>query len=191
MLSYTCVLFLFIIGFMATGTPNYAMLYNRLLNENNAPQEIPPVSRWGLFKRRTAMLFPFIWPKSKYLIQLRIVICVLILIITRVINLYVPIFYKNVVNSLTPNITANHTISDVVHQMKYGYFNYIYVTLVGENGLVYRWDLILYYIGIRAVQGVGSPSSGILGSLQSQLWLTVDLFCSRKLGVYLFRHLHR
>lgn len=175
---------------MATGAPNYAMLYSRLLDENGTPQNVSPTSRWGVLKQRTAMLLPFIWPKSKYLIQLKIILCIVILFIARVVNLYVPIFYKNVVNSLTPNTTSNHTVSDVVHQLKSGHFNYIYVTLIGENGLVYRWDLIFYYIGIRAVQGVGSPSSGILGALQSQLWLSVDLYCSRKLGVHLFSHLH-
>ncbi|VDD83433.1 unnamed protein product [Mesocestoides corti] len=188
--QYICVLLLFLLGFMAPGAPNYAMLYEQLLDDPQLNQTSRPVSRWQRFCRRAIFLAPFIWPKSRILLQLNIIICVSILFVARVVNLYVPIFYKNIINSLTPNSTDTHNVSHVVQQMRSGDFSYIYVTLVGPSGLVYRWDLVLYYIGIRAVQGVGSPSSGLLGALQSQLWISVDQYSSRTLGVYLFKHLH-
>ncbi|KAL5110602.1 ATP-binding cassette sub-family B member 6 mitochondrial [Taenia crassiceps] len=188
--EYICALFLFILGIIAPGTPNYAMLYHQLLDESDAMQNVPPAGRWAVFKRRTLMLFPFIWPKSKYLLQLNIILCVLFLAIARVVNLYVPLFYKDIVNSLTPNVTANHSMGAVVQQMRWGDFSYIYMTIAGPNGLVFRWDLIIYYIGIRAVQGVGSPSSGLLGAIQSLLWISVDQNSARMLGVHLFKHLH-
>ncbi len=93
-------------------------------------------------------------------------------------------------NSLTPNGTDTHNTSRIFQEMKSGDFSYLYVTILGANGLVYRWDLILYYIGIRAVQGVGSPSSGLLGAMQSQLWISVDQYSARTLGIHLFKHLH-
>lgn len=91
-------------------------------------------------------------------------------------------------NSLTPNVTTNHNMSTVVQQMRSGNFSYIMATIIGPSGLVYRWDLVLAYIGIRAVQGVGSPSSGLLGALQGQLWNPVDQYCTRMLSVHLFKH---
>lgn len=99
------------------------------------------------------------------------------------------------VNSLTP-ITKNNTPphSDqpvqVTEFTNNNYLSYFYVLLVGPTGLIYRWDLILLYIGVRAIQGVGSSSSGLLGALQSQLWIPVDQFSSRTLGIHLFQHLH-
>lgn len=87
-------------------------------------------------------------------------------------------------------MTTNHSIDTVVQQMRAGDFSYIYMTIAGLNGLVFRWDLVLYYIGIRAVQGVGSPSSGLLGAIQALLWIPVDQNSARMLGVHLFKHLH-
>ncbi|CDS39599.2 ATP binding cassette sub family B [Echinococcus multilocularis] len=188
--EYICTILAFILGLLAPGSPNYAMLYHGLLDENAVTQDPLPAGRWGVFKRRASVLFPFIWPRSRYLLQLNIILCVCILVVARVVNLYVPIFYKNIVNSLTPNVTTNQSMDFVVQQMRSGDFSYLYMTMVGPNGLVFRWDLILYYIGIRAVQGVGSPSSGLLGALQAQLWITVDQNSARMLGVHLFKHLH-
>ncbi|EUB60602.1 ATP-binding cassette sub-family B member 6 [Echinococcus granulosus] len=188
--EYMCTLLVFILGLLAPGSPNYAMLYHGLLDENAVTQDPLAAGRWGVFKRRASVLFPFIWPRSRYLLQLNIILCVCILVVARVVNLYVPIFYKNIVNSLTPNVTTNQSMDFVVQQMRSGDFSYLYMTMVGPSGLVFRWDLILYYIGIRAVQGVGSPSSGLLGALQAQLWISVDQNSARMLGVHLFKHLH-
>lgn len=94
--EYICTLLLFILGIMAPGTPNYAMLYHQLLDENASMQSVPAAGRWAVFKRRALMLFSSIWPTSKYHLQLNIILCILLLAIARVVNLCVPIFYKNV-----------------------------------------------------------------------------------------------
>ncbi len=83
-------------GFVAPGAPNYATLYEQLLERPNGEEAPQPVSRWQRFKQRTVTLFPFIWPKSSIRLQVHIIICLSILVIARVVNLYVPIFYKNV-----------------------------------------------------------------------------------------------
>uniref|UniRef100_A0A0X3PF57 ATP-binding cassette sub-family B member 6 n=1 Tax=Schistocephalus solidus TaxID=70667 RepID=A0A0X3PF57_SCHSO len=191
--EYACVLVVFLLGFRAPGLPNYALLYENLTNEQRIEQ--PPLTRWQRFRKRCIFLLPFILPKRNYLIQLNIFLCTVILVSGRIVNLYVPILYKNVVNSLTP-ITKNNTPphSDqpvqVTEFTNNNYLSYFYVLLVGPTGLIYRWDLILLYIGVRAIQGVGSSSSGLLGALQSQLWIPVDQFSSRTLGIHLFQHLH-
>lgn len=93
-------------------------------------------------------------------------------------------------NSLTPNDTQPN-ITHIFNHLRLEDLSYFYLPLVGPNGLIYRWDLVLYYIGIRAIQGVGSPSSGLLGALQSQLWISVDQYSSRVLGIHLFEHIHK
>ena len=47
------------------------------------------------------------------MLQMRVVICFLILVCGRVINVYVPIYYRNIVNALTPTSIpgGNHTHS--------------------------------------------------------------------------------
>nr|CDS33629.1 ATP binding cassette sub family B [Hymenolepis microstoma] len=171
------------------GAPNYAELYQNLRDENSTPQIAIPATRWQVFKRRTVMLLPFVWPKDSIGLKFNFFLCIAILIINRVVNVYVPIFYRNVVNSLTPNASTKHNMSSVIEQMRSGDFSFIMTTVVGPSGLVFRWDLVLSYIGIRAVQGVGSPSSGLLVALQSQLWNSVDQYSTRMLSVRLFKHL--
>ncbi|KAL7063931.1 hypothetical protein AAHC03_05000 [Spirometra sp. Aus1] len=192
-IEYACVLFVFLLGFRAPGLPNYALLYENLTNEQRTQQ--PPLTRWQRFRKRCIFLLPFILPRRNYLIQLNILLCTAILVSGRVVNLYVPILYKNVVNSLTldaRNDTPPHSGQPVhiTESINNNFLSYFYVLLVGPTGLIYRWDLILLYVGIRAIQGVGSTSSGLLGALQSQLWIPVDQFSSRTLGIHLFQHLH-
>ncbi len=41
-----------------------------------------------------------------YLLQLRVVVCFVILVAGRVINVFVPLYYKNIVNALTPGYNS-------------------------------------------------------------------------------------
>lgn len=43
-------------------------------------------------------LAPFLWPKRDCALQLRVIACVILLIGGRVMNLYVPIYQKNIGN---------------------------------------------------------------------------------------------
>ena len=50
-------------------------------------------------------------PAAHRLLQLRVVICFFILVGARVVNVFVPIYYRNIVNALTPTSghAGNHT----------------------------------------------------------------------------------
>lgn len=49
-------------------------------------------------------LMPFMWPKKDFILQLRVLFCFVLLFLGRVINLYVPIYNKRIVDSLSiPN----------------------------------------------------------------------------------------
>eukprot|EP01134_Creolimax_fragrantissima_P005743 CFRG5743T1 len=57
----------------------------------------------GLHKNyeRVRLLLPFVWPASSFVLQMRVVAALLLLIAGRVVNLYVPMYYKRIVDSLT------------------------------------------------------------------------------------------
>lgn len=44
------------------------------------------------FKLKT--LFPYLWPKHSFSLQLRVLTCCVLLIAGRIVNLYVPIYHK-------------------------------------------------------------------------------------------------
>ena len=78
------------------------------------------------------------------LLQLRVVVCFIILVGGRVINVYVPIYYRNIVNALTPSSTpgGNHT-----HSMDrtLGF-------AVTPSGVTFPLASILIYVLLRFLQ---------------------------------------
>ncbi|XP_065840366.1 ATP-binding cassette sub-family B member 6-like isoform X2 [Oscarella lobularis] len=66
------------------------------------------------------------------------------------------------------------------------YFN---VKLGGEAySIPFPWRLILTYVAMRFVQGAGS--TGVLNSLRSLTWISVQQYTSQTVQVDLFKHLH-
>ncbi|KAJ2846884.1 ATP-binding cassette-type vacuolar membrane transporter Hmt1, partial [Coemansia brasiliensis] len=53
-------------------------------------------------KRRLRLLAPFLWPSGDRLMQLRILLCLLILVAGRIVNVLVPLQFKIVVDGLSP-----------------------------------------------------------------------------------------
>ncbi|XP_077298500.1 ABC transporter ATP-binding protein/permease Hmt-1 [Arctopsyche grandis] len=105
-------------------------------------------------------LLPFMWPQNDSILQFRVLICVLTLLAGRIINLYVPIYSKLIVDSISiPPIS-------------------------------FRWDLILIYVLFKFLQGGGIGSMGFLNNLRSFLWIRVQQYTTRELQTELFKHLH-
>ncbi|KAL3311727.1 Homocysteine S-methyltransferase 1 [Cichlidogyrus casuarinus] len=92
LIQYVCSLFVFLIGIKAPGLPNYALHYAHL-NAESGESGTRRIN-YKLYMKRFKFLLPFIWPKSHVLLQLRVLICILLLVAGRVANLYTPIFYK-------------------------------------------------------------------------------------------------
>lgn len=80
---YLCVCFLFIVGFKAPGLPNYRQWYSLLqeaggdLEAGSGPEQ---ASTWRNVFKKLRQLGPYIWPAGKPLLQLRVFLCVLILV---------------------------------------------------------------------------------------------------------------
>lgn len=88
------------------------------------------------------------------------ILSVALLIAGRVINLYVPIYNKKIVDSLSGSEST------------------------------FRWDWILIYVLFKFLQGGGTGSMGLLNNLRTYFWIRVNQYTTREIEVELFRHLH-
>lgn len=55
---------------------------------------------WAGALKITKSLLPYFWPKDDFTLRLRVVLCISLIIVARVINVYVPILYKNALDAL-------------------------------------------------------------------------------------------
>ena len=53
------------------------------------------------FWHRTKMLAPFLWPRGDRFLQLRVVCCLVLLSIIRLVTVGVPVIYKRLIDHLT------------------------------------------------------------------------------------------
>ena len=124
-------------------------------------------STWRNFWRKIWKLLPFMWPKSRPLLQLQLFICFLLLAAMRVTNVFVPIYYKRIVDALSEAglLASNYS---AVH---------------------WPWVQVVAWVGLKALQG-GGMNQGLLNQFRSFLWITIQQHISRETLVGLFQHLH-
>lgn len=170
------------------------------------------------FKMRVKMLWPFIWPKKKPTLQIRVLLCIGLLAAGRVVNLYVPLTYKMVIDKLTPKVSSSqHNVTAPA----------LIDVLWGKQGprVAFPWQEILFYIGLTFLSG--SAGVGMLNNLRyakrilptlhncdppatarcalwllallthfafrptrSYLWIPVQQYTGFESRVDIFRHLH-
>uniref|UniRef100_A0A8C9XMS2 ATP-binding cassette sub-family B member 6 n=1 Tax=Sander lucioperca TaxID=283035 RepID=A0A8C9XMS2_SANLU len=164
---------LFFIGLKAPGLPRKP--YMLLINEDerdveNSGQVIRPSllgrtednqSTWQGFRKKVRMLLPYMWPRGNIFLQLLVLFCLILLGVERVINVFVPIYYKNIVNELTDGSSWNALATTVC-----------------------------IYVLLKLMQGGGAGASGFISNLRSFLWIRVQQFTNRVVQVRLFSHLH-
>ncbi|XP_077176874.1 ATP-binding cassette sub-family B member 6 [Paroedura picta] len=168
LLRYICTLTLFTLGIKAPGLPRKP--YMLLINEDERdvenrqpllPDERENRSTWKNFGRKIRLLSLYLWPKGNCLLQCLVVFCMMLMGIERVVNVFVPIYYRNIVNELSEGVTW-HTLVRTV---------FIFSTL-------------------KFLQGGGAGSTGFVSNLRTFLWIRVQQFTNREVQVKLFRHLH-
>lgn len=90
-----------ILGCISPGLPrsseNYSILQSEETTQPQPPDSTQPKER-RLAKafRRFKIIAPYVWPREDRLVQLRVFICLFLLVIGRLVNVYTPIFYKRV-----------------------------------------------------------------------------------------------
>nr|XP_012152493.1 PREDICTED: ATP-binding cassette sub-family B member 6, mitochondrial isoform X2 [Megachile rotundata] len=165
-LRYVSNLMIFALGLKAPGiTGNTDTEYHNLPDSSSARlryyqgRPVDNSSTWKNAWYRIKTLAPFLWPNS-FMLQLRVIFCFGLLIAGRLINLYVPIYNKRIVDS------------------------------VSETPVTFRWDLVLIYVAFKFLQGGGTGGMGVLNNLRSFLWIRIQQYTTREIEVELFRHLH-
>lgn len=86
----------------------------------------------------------YLFPSGHPLLQLRVVACFLILISGRVINVYVPIYYKKIINALTPSGQPNSSSVSSL-DLAIGFTS-------TTTGITFPLASILIYIFLRFLQ---------------------------------------
>ncbi|XP_070787016.1 ATP-binding cassette sub-family B member 6 [Enoplosus armatus] len=160
---------LFFIGLKAPGLPRRP--YMLLINEDerdveNSGQSLlgrteENQSTWQGFRKKVRLLLPYMWPQGNIFLQLLVLFCLGLLGIERAINVFVPIYYKNIVNELTDG-SSWHTLSTTV----------------------------CIYVLLKFMQGGGAGASGFVSNIRSFLWIRVQQYTNRVVQVRLFSHLH-
>ncbi|XP_067843068.1 ATP-binding cassette sub-family B member 6 isoform X2 [Heptranchias perlo] len=168
MVRYICTFLLFVLGLKAPGLPRrpYMLMINEderdveysepLLNQNQSSQ-----STWKDFRTKVCLLVPYMWPKGNVLLQGLVLFCLGLLAVERVINVFVPIYYKNIVNKLSEG-AAWKTLAMTV----------------------------CMYVFLKFLQGGGAGASGFVNNLRSFMWIRVQQYTNRQVQIGLFGHLH-
>uniref|UniRef100_A0A3B3WVC1 ATP-binding cassette sub-family B member 6 n=1 Tax=Poecilia mexicana TaxID=48701 RepID=A0A3B3WVC1_9TELE len=101
-IRYVCTGLLFFVGLKAPGLPRkpYILLINEDERdvENSAQVGEPEEnqSTWQGFRKKVRLLVPYMWPRGNIILQLLVLFCLGLLGVERVINVFVPIYYKNI-----------------------------------------------------------------------------------------------
>ncbi|XP_016085977.1 ATP-binding cassette sub-family B member 6, mitochondrial-like [Sinocyclocheilus grahami] len=159
---------LFLLGLKAPGLPRrpYMLLINE--DERDVEHGVPLLgnsdenqSTWKDFGKKVRLLVPYMWPKGSALLQLLVLLCLGMLGVERVINVFVPIYFKNIVNQLTD----------------------------GSSWKTLATTVCVYGL-LKFLQGGGAGASGFVSNMRSFLWIRVQQYTNRMVQVRLFAHLH-
>ncbi|XP_020509585.1 ATP-binding cassette sub-family B member 6 [Labrus bergylta] len=169
LMRYTGTGLLFFIGFKAPGLPRRP--YMLLINEDerdveNSAQSLlgradENQSTWQGFRKKVRLLVPYMWPRGSLFLQMLVVFCLCLLGVERAINVFVPIYYKNIVNELTDQSPWRALATTVC-----------------------------IYVLLKFFQGGGAGASGFISNMRSFLWIRVQQYTNRVVQVRLFSHLH-
>ncbi|XP_077071996.1 ATP-binding cassette sub-family B member 6 [Siphateles boraxobius] len=129
--------------------------------QRQGPVEVISNSAWRDFRRKVCLLVPFMWPRGSVRLQALVILCVGLLGLERVINVFVPIYSRNIVNQLS--------------------------ALESWRPLAIT---VCVYVLLKFLQGGGVGTSGFVSNLRSFLWTRVQQYTSRVVQVRLFGHLH-
>ncbi|CAG9102471.1 unnamed protein product [Plutella xylostella] len=157
---YVSCMAIFVLGLRAPGIMHqFEYLDNEDMRRNIPPRNENRSTFRNVFSKLRTLL-PFLWPRKSACLQVHVMVCVLLLVAGRVINLYVPIYNKLIVDSIS------------------------------IPPLLFRWDLVVIYVLFKFLQGGGTGGMGLLNNLRSYLWIKVQQYTTREIQLELFRHLH-
>eukprot|EP00041_Stephanoeca_diplocostata_P034068 m.1143203 g.1143203 ORF g.1143203 m.1143203 type:complete len:915 (+) comp24457_c0_seq16:87-2831(+) len=150
-------------------------------------------STFSGFSAKVKLLWPFLWPRGHFILQVRIVLCIITLVGIRVVNVLVPLYYKRIIDKLSTQVAPDHVTADgflhstsALNDMDGADGG---ATLDAEH-TEFPLGTIVVYVVLRFLQGGGIGSMGLLSNLRTFLWIDVQQYTSRSIRVRLFKHFH-
>ncbi|KAF3770409.1 hypothetical protein M406DRAFT_344161 [Cryphonectria parasitica EP155] len=123
------------------------------------PEKLPHRSWWE-YLRGYRVFFPYLWPANEPRLQLLVLVCFILVVLQRAVNVLVPIRLGILVNALAE---ASKTGSAAM-----------------------PWRELVIFLSLKLMQG----PSAILGSLRSMLWIPVTQHSYISLQTAAFEHVH-
>lgn len=178
---YLTTLLIFVLGLLAPGLswPFDMPDQERLTQDDETPGTNNNPSAFRHALKRLKKLSPYLWPKQ-FSLQVKVVICIILLICGRAVKLFLPIYRKKIGKYF-------------VLLFIYLFINVkIQITVDGltETPITFPWEYVLIFVGLSFIQGGGTGSMGLINNLRSFLWIRVQQYTEREIQVDLFRHLH-
>ncbi|KAG9498809.1 hypothetical protein J7337_009620 [Fusarium musae] len=130
------------------------------------PEKLPHKTWWEYLKGYS-LFFPYLWPKDSVRLQINVLICFILVMLQRLVNVAVPMAVKQVVDDL------EEVIKDVQNGERLSMDNFPLKDFV-----------------ILGVLWILQGQSGLLGSLRSILWIPVSQYSYRGLTTAAFNHVH-
>lgn len=130
------------------------------------PKKLPHKTWWE-YLRGYSLFFPYLWPKDSTRLQLHVLVCFMIVIVQRLVNVMVPWQIGRVVDGLVEaidQVKAGNPLTSDLFPLKDFLLLGLFWTLQGQSGL--------------------------LGSLRSLLWIPVSQHSYRSLTTSAFNHVH-
>ena len=110
-MRYIFTVVTFILGIKAPGIRQEYNSRTPILDEETPLENEPRLSAsqgstWRNIWKKITTLLPYMWPKKSVGLQLRVVMCIVLLIGVRVTNVFVPIYSKKIVDELAGKVFA-------------------------------------------------------------------------------------
>ncbi|CAG5135636.1 unnamed protein product, partial [Candidula unifasciata] len=162
-LRYLTVFALLVLGFIGPAVQRsaYGLISDEESGNRNRNQ-----STWRNVMTKMRMMLPYVWPKGNMFLQVTVFVCLIILGLGRAVNVFVPIYSKDIVNSLT------------------------YSRVDPQQKLEFRWDYIMIFIALTFLRGGGTGTTGFLNNFRTFLWIKVQQYTTLAIQLKLFSHLH-
>ncbi|SPO02972.1 related to vacuolar membrane protein HMT1 (heavy metal tolerance protein) [Cephalotrichum gorgonifer] len=151
---------------MANCAETSASLYKDEQAAFYRPEKMPD-RNWWEYLRGYALFSPYLWPRGSTELQVRIFICVVLLIAQRVVNVLLPYQIGKVADRLAGTLSGQD----------------LHLSSRAED---VPWFSLWLVNFLMLIQGQG----GLLGSLRSIIWVKVSQYSYKALEMAAFQHVH-
>lgn len=114
------------------------------------------------------LLWPYMWPRGHLLLQFHVLICIVCLIGGRVVNLFIPVLYKNIGQYFVVSFFRL-------------FHSFLFFSVNGlTNGSSWHYILtqISLFVTLKFLNG-GGFSGGLLNGTRAFLWIPVQQYTTR------------